>query len=646
MISGNQPAATPTRRSRWRWLGGTILVVGVAIGTLVALWDWNWFRPILEARVSAAMGRPVVMERLWVGPGRVTSVTAYGVRVGNPTGFQAPDLAEISRVSLSFEAETWWRSGRFVIPAIELDQPKFNVVRNEAGESNLLAVDDSPSAEIGDIAIQDGIAHLHGVREKTDVTMSISTTRTADGGTLTVDGKGTHARQPITFRAVGGTLLALRDSTAPYPVDLELANGDTRITLKGHIRDPLALRGADLNLVLSGPDMALLLPLTGIATPKTPPYRVSGRLDFADGRVKFTNLAGRVGSSDLNGDLDIDPRGARPVLSGALTSNKVDLEDLGGFIGSTPGRTTTPGQTPRQIEEVKRAEASPRLLPTTPISIPKVRAADVHITYRGDRILGKKVPFDSINAKLDIDDGHIRLSPLRLGMGGGAVSGTIDLTPAGEEVTADVDVTLDKVNIANLLASAGLGGGVGALDGTAKLKGRGGSLAAILAHGDGVFHAAMPAGGNINALLLDLMGVEVGRAFFSAIGVPEREDIRCMVADGILRQGIMATQRLEVNTTDHVITGGGRIDLSRELLEMSLRSDPKHFTIAKLATPILISGSFKDLHFAPAPELAIRSGLAAGLGVLFPPAALLPTIQFGVGDDSPCAGASEQRSSR
>ena len=35
-------------------------------------------------------------------------------------------------------------------------------------------------------------------------------------------------------------------------------------------------------------------------------------------------------------------------------------------------------------------------------------------------------------------------------------------------------------------------------------------------------------------------------------------------------------------------------------------------------------------------RLALRGGAAVGLGVLFPPAAVLPTIQFGVGDDHRC----------
>jgi hypothetical protein len=87
-------------------------------------------------------------------------------------------------------------------------------------------------------------------------------------------------------------------------------------------------------------------------------------------------------------------------------------------------------------------------------------------------------------------------------------------------------------------------------------------------------------------LLIDLSGVEFGRAFLAAINILDKEKIRCMVADFILQGGILASRTLVVNTTDHVITGGGRIDLSREVLEMHLRTDAKHFPIGTLAAPI------------------------------------------------------------
>jgi AsmA family protein len=626
--------APVSKRSR-RWLGITGILVIAGVGVLWWAWDWNWFRPLVEARLSAALGRPVTIARVELHPGRMTVLSAFGVTAGDPPGFHDENSATIERVTVGFDAETWLRSRRVVLPSIELDRPNLDFEQNASGKSNWDLSGSSTSAppEIGNLQIHDGTAHVRMEQERANATVNFST----QGDTLVISGNGAYAGQPIAVRATGGAILALRTDGEPYPIDLQLDNGPTRITLKGHIDDPLTLKGADVNLVLSGPDMALLLPLTGIATPQTPPYNVGGHLDFQNRRVRFTGINGRVGSSDLSGDIEVDPSGERPTLTANLLSHRVDMQDLGGFVGSTPGRTTTPGQSPSQVEEVKRAEADPKLLPTRSISIPKVLAADVHLTYRGEKILGKDVPFDAITATLDIEAGRIRVSQLRLTIDRGALTGSIDLRPDGKEFDANADLTADNVDISRLLASAGLGSGRGVLDGTAQLRGKGSSMSSILAHGDGGLRAVMPMGGDINSLLVDLSGVEVGPALLAAIGLPNKEAIQCMVLDFALQQGILTSRTLEIDTTDHMISGGGRIDLSRELVEMTIRTDPKHFTIGKLATPIVISGPFKHLQFAPDKELVIRGGIAAGLGVLFPPAALLPTIQFGVGDHSPCA---------
>jgi AsmA family protein len=522
-------SATAKRYHRWRWAGGVVLGVCAAIAMLVLVWDWNWLRTMVEVRASAGIGRMVTMERLEVHPGRSTVIVAYGLRVANPAGFEGPDFATFPKLSVTFDAMTWLRTGRLVLPMVEADQPVFNVLLAANGQNNwTLAPPAStastdpnppPAVEVGDMVINGGTSHVVAPAANTNMTMSIATGGNADKRTLMMDAKGIYANQPITARAIGGALLSIRDD-APYPVNLTLTNGGTHITLKGTVRDPLALTGADLNLTLAGPDMALLFPLTGIPIPKTPPYHVTGKLDFGDRRIKFTNMKGQVGSSDLNGAVELDPHGTRLVLTGTLSSHQVDLQDLGGFIGSQPGRTTTPGQTAQQVQDVQRAVASPKLLPTTPISLPRVRAADIHITYRGDRILGKDMPFDSLSVKLDIDDGRIRLSPLRLGVGVGTLSGMIDLKPMGDELDTDASVKLEHVNIATLLATWGLGSGHGPIDGTASLKGRGASLSAIVGHGNGAMHVVMPQGGDVNALLIDLSGIELGRAFLAAINLP------------------------------------------------------------------------------------------------------------------------------
>jgi hypothetical protein len=95
-------------------------------------------------------------------------------------------------------------------------------------------------------------------------------------------------------------------------------------------------------------------------------------------------------------------------------------------------------------------------------------------------------------------------------------------------------------------------------------------------------------------------------------------------------------QPLVVDTREAVINGSGTIDFKDEKLDLALRTRPKHFSIGSLPAPIDVTGTFKKPSIRPGSELAVRGGVAAGLGALFPPLALLPMIQFGTNDHHRC----------
>jgi uncharacterized protein involved in outer membrane biogenesis len=85
------------------------------------------------------------------------------------------------------------------------------------------------------------------------------------------------------------------------------------------------------------------------------------------------------------------------------------------------------------------------------------------------------------------------------------------------------------------------------------------------------------------------------------------------------------------------VHGTGDINLAHETINYTLRTEATHFTIGTLPTPIEITGTFKDPSIRPAAgPLAARVGAAIGLGILFPPLALLPTIQLGLGEHNDC----------
>ena len=65
--------------------------------------------------------------------------------------------------------------------------------------------------------------------------------------------------------------------------------------------------------------------------------------------------------------------------------------------------------------------------------MPKLLAADVHLKYRGAKIQGRNMPFDSFAADMNIIDGSILLHPVSIGVGEGRISGTVEIEPLNGE---------------------------------------------------------------------------------------------------------------------------------------------------------------------------------------------------------------------
>ncbi|HEY1431882.1 MAG TPA: AsmA family protein, partial [Stellaceae bacterium] len=493
-----------------------LLFVGIpvaAIAALIVFWNWDWLIPIAQGRASSALDRQVRIAHLHVQLGRVTTVSADDVRIANPAGFpKEDDFARIAQLSVQADVMAYVRSRQIVLPEIVLERPDVQALQTADGKNNytlaLGGESAGPSAKIGNLRISDGQAHVVIPSLKADFALRIATrdAPAAAPGTampdsqIVVDAKGTYAGKPITGQLVGGALLSLREAQRPYPVDLRIANGPTHVRLTGTLTDPLTFGGADLKLELAGADMRDLYHLTGIPIPQTPAYRIAGQLDYADHKFRFHGFRGVVGSSDLRGTIEEEPGQERPMVTADLASTKVDLADLGGFIGTTPGRQSTANQSAAQKRELARTEASPKLLPDTPFDLPKLRAADVKLRYRGEQILGRSVPLDNLVVNLSIIEGKIALEPISFGVGRGRIAGTVALDGSGNVIHAKAGVDFERVDVARLMAATHMFGGAGAIGGHADIVTSGNSLAQMLGNGDGGMRLLM-IGGDLSALL-------------------------------------------------------------------------------------------------------------------------------------------------
>lgn len=630
---------------------GRIIIALLAI--LIALfwfWNWDWFIPAVESQASAAIGHKVTITHLQIHLGPTTQIAASGITIANPDNFTAtPNLATIDRLFVVAKPWAYLTTGILTLPVIEIDHPVTNFRQLPDGSNNYTlppastgAKSTSTPPQIGNLIITGGTASVVLAKQKTNFTLAINTqpAPTANkGDEIVITAHGTYSGQPVTARFVGGALLSLREAANPYPVDLHIANGATKAVITGTVEDPVTFGGANLNFSVSGQNMADLYQLTAIPIPATPPYSIAGRLSYTARIIHFDDIKGRLGSSDLEGKITetLPTDGSRRLIIANLTSHRVDLTDLAGFLGATPGKASTPGQDTATKAAQARAAANPKLLPNTPINLPKLNAANIELHYNGDTIINQDTPFDNVVVDLSVENGRITLHPLNFAVGSGTIASDFDLQPVNNILHTTANIDFRHLALARLMRATHAFAGDGVVGGTAHVTGTGNSLAAILGHGNGRLQLFMNKGGDVSALLVDLAGLQVGDAVLSALGIPNKANIQCLVSDFTLTNGQLDTKALLLATTEANILGSGTADLTTEKINLALDTEATHFSIGSFSTPINIGGTLKHPSILPAAgPLAARVLPAIGLGVLFPPLALIPTIRLGLGDKNAC----------
>ena len=412
-------------------------------------------------------------------------------------------------------------------------------------------------------------------------------------------------------------------------VDIKTTIGDTRFDVSGRLVDPEDLRSLDLRLALSGQDLAQLYTITGLPFPPTPAYKVDGHLQYADHVWSFTRFSGEVGRSDVAGDFRIDRRTARPFMRADLTSQRLDMRDLGGFVGGLPEVPNPPG----------------RVLPHSEYHLDKLNAADADIRFTGRRIRNETLPLNRMSTRLVLRNGVLTLDPLNFGAAGGDVEGMIRLDAQKPQIVAQEDMKGRNLKLNRLAPGVkAFLESSGTLEGRVQLAMRGNSVAALLgsANGDVV---AMMNGGEISDLTLRLADLDIAHSLVALARGDRKIPLHCVVADFAAQDGVLTPRTLVLDAEHTTMTGQGKIDLRSEQLDLQLTAKPKDGSVFALRGPIMVAGTLATPSVRPDLTAAIaRTGAAIALGALAPPAAALPFLQFGSGEAFSCAPKIESAS--
>ncbi len=647
------PATVPGR-AWWRgpgvWLLAALALPVLALLLLLlalAVFGANWARSPLEQLVQQRTGRALhIAGDLRLSPGwPLLRMQVQGLRFANPAWASAPQMLELDSADLRLDLHALLL-GRLVLPQVQVGQPVVMLERAPDGRRSWLLdrdqSDASSAVQIGRLTLRQGTVGFDDPGQQTHLRLALETAgrrvdAPAPGPTSALgapsdvlfSASGTLHGQPLQASGRGGSVLGLRDEATPYPLLLEGRIGPTSLRADGRITGLARLSVVDLQLALRGGSLAQLFPLLGFPLPDTGAYATAGRLQRQGSSWRYQGFSGKVGRSDVAGNLQLELGGARPLLRGDVSSRLLDLADLGPVIGLRSGAAA----------EAAPAGTARRVLPDMPFRTERWRRFDADLQLQAQHVLrAKAVPLDRGSLRLRLQDGVLALDALDIGTAGGQLTGSLTLDARQAEVQASARLQARGLQLAQLLAVADQGrANVGRIHGLATLRGRGNSVGRMLATADGELKlVAEP--GRISRLLMEQMGLHLLEMLQLSLTGDQAVVLRCALADFSVQQGVMTARHLALDTAVSSVAGSGQIDLGKETLDLTLVPRTRNTSLVALRGPIRLHGPLAAPEVSlDTPGILARGAGAIALGLVNPLLALAPLVETGKNLPSPCA---------
>jgi len=636
-----------------RWIGyllGTLLLLVVAAVAVLALMPTAWLAERAETFAAQSLGLPLEIGELELDVLSSTpGVRATDVSLGDGAGGTIVSGAD---VAVSVDAGNLL-GGELVLDEVRLADAEVNLVVDENGQGNWESLLPLPGGEtateeegeegggpavpaIRSIEVENlGVDYVNRqLGRELSLELSASGSTTDPERPTVIDATGRIDEVPLEADVELASLGELAESLDELAVDADVRLGDTRFGIEGIVGDPRTLADFDLEFAVSAPDVRDIESIVGVPLPVLPPFELDGALRREGDDIVLRRFDGRLGDSDLEGDVRLDPTTTPPTLYANLISRTLDLDDIAGVIGNRPDPDET---APPELEDEKA-----ELLPDTPLELrPLVQAFNGAVRYRALEVRSPAYPLESIAARLEIDGDELVLSPLEIGVGGGTIEGSVDLDVRPIPAEGQVELRIRGIDLKEIMRALEIDDdSFGTLGGRAKYWISGNSIRSFFADADGGLFLVMT-GGKLDALLTELTSIDLLESVTLLLDPGKQlTEINCGYVDLQTADGSTDIATFVLDTADTVFLADGRFDLAEESFDIAFEPHPRDPSLLEINAGVRVSGTVDDFSVVPGIELGARAAAAAALAaVAAPAAALLAFVDTGGAQDSPyCDG--------
>ena len=408
--------------------------------------------------------------------------------------------------------------------------------------------------------------------------------------------------------------------------------GKIKIGADGTIGDPTKVKSFNLAINLNLENLADLNKLFGGNLPSIGPVTLSTQIKDKKGAYQLSKLKAKVGNTDIAGDVTINLSGKRPALAATLNSRLIDLVQF-------------TGDKKTEQKKVKKE----KVFSSDPLPFESLKAVNANINISAEQIKTAGLTLEKVKLVLKLNNGKLKISPLNTNVAGGTFAMKMNLDASSGKIgILDIQIDIKNFQLSTLPDFKDKLKG-GKTDLNINLKGKGKSIADIMAGSNGKFLVKMGPGtfksSSTDAATLDLFSSIKNSIYSDKSGSSGTTEIICGVINLKIKDGIaIADKGIAISTRKMNIIGSGTIDLKTEKLDINIDPQAREgvgISAGQLAELVSVGGTLAEPKAVPNTIAALKTAASVGTAIATGGLSILAQGLFdkSTADEDPCATA-------
>lgn len=534
------------------------------------------------------------------------------------------------------------------------------------------------------IGTQDLRIPLHDQQDERETLLNVNQAALSSrgGGPLSFSAEGSFKERPFTITSSSGDLSQLMKDIHQWPLAIAVYSPPLSIDLKGPLLLPINGEDFTFQVSVKGDSSKKLSLLSEMELSYLGPFTFTGQLTQIKEGYRATAIKGQWGPNDLAGHATLMTKGPRLKLVASLNSQSVEIDfltkelapstdpepdtifksvarglaEIGTKtgksvvgIGSKAGEVVTESLGVEEKDDESDDEketAVARIFPDFEFPVDVLRSIDLDFDWEIQKVKSKGVHLGNLSYDLTLEDGLLKMGPLRGTLWNGTFDGKIKLDASQYVPTLSVQLKVQDLDLDFLDNTVGVTDMVNGEIDLIKLnlKSRGTTLHEVLMRANG--EAELVEGPiEITNEYIDFWAADIFTLTLSKAWEKEEvTQLNCAVGYFDINEGEIQSDAILIDTKRITVGGFGTLNLGSEQVDLILTPQPKNPTLVTLGHPVRVTGHLSDPDVTSDKLRVAQGGGWYLLGLVNPIGLTLviPKIAgttIGTGKENPCVAA-------